>query len=676
METISACPYHGFDTWMLVNHFYGGMSPTMKQLLETMRGGDFLSKHPDEAMDFLNYVAKTSKAWDEPNPREAERSRPSNHQRGGGGGGGIYALSEDKEMKAKLTTLTQRLEELEMRNQHEMQAVNELSASQSSCFNYQSNSHPGDHCQEHVHILFQNKPPTNTPYGNTYNPNWRNHPNLSWKPKPPVYIPTGAQQQFGSTSTQHQLPPPSSPVEQAILNLSKVVGTFVEEQKILNVQTNHKIEAVESLLNRKLDNMHSEISRLSNQQMQGSEKGKVPSQLQQHHQKGVHEIGSTNDPNVRIDEVKAVVTLRSGKELRPAVPALAKSAPTVADPPQEEQSANKEDVKTSVPPPFPQALRKKKNSVNQTEMLEVLQQVKVNIPLLDMIKQVPTYAKFLKDLCMVKRDLNVNKKAFLTGQVSAIIECKTPVKYKDPGCPTISINIRGISVEKALLDLGASVNLLSYSMYKQLGLGELKPTSITLSLADRFIKILKGTIEDVLIQVEKFYYPVDFVVLDTKPVIVGANHVPIILGRPFLATSNAIINCRNGVMQLTFGNMTLELNIFHLSKRHMHSEEDDCEEVCIIDAILEEQANEQQVQDVLTPELSECLREQQEPQCMSLVQGYWRRKIEILPLLTGDEPKEPQHLELKPLPVELKYAFLEENEQCPVVISSLLTTSA
>ena len=60
---------------------------------------------------------------------------------------------------------------------------------------------------------------------------------------------------------------------------------------------------------------------------------------------------------------------------------------------------------------------------------------------------------------------------------------------------------------------------------------------------------------------------------------------------------------------------------------------------------------------------------------MSLVQGYWRKKIEILPLLTGEEPKEPQQLELKPLPVELKYAFLEENRQCPVVISSLLTTS-
>ena len=90
-----------------------------------------------------------------------------------------------------------------------------------------------------------------------------------------------------------------------------------------------------------------------------------------------------------------------------------------------------------------------------------------------MIKQVLTYAKFLKNLCTVKRGLNVDKKAFLTEQVSAIIQCKTPIKYQDPGYPTISVNIGGTCVEKALLDLGASVNLLPYSMYKQLGLGEL-----------------------------------------------------------------------------------------------------------------------------------------------------------------------------------------------------------
>ena len=194
-------------------------------------------------------------------------------------------------------------------------------------------------------------------------------------------------------------------------------------------------------------------------------------------------------------------------------------------------------------------------------------------------------------------------------------------------------------------------------------MGELKPTSITLSLADRSIKIPKGTIEDVIIEVDKFYYPVDFVLI-----------VPITLGRPFLATSNAIINFQNGVMQLTFGNMTLELNIFHLSKKNMQPVEDDYEEVCIIDTILEEQANEQQVQDVLNQVLSDNLVEQQYPQSMSLVHGHWRKNEEILPPLIGEEENESEQLDLKPLPMELKYSFLEENRQCPVIISSLLST--
>ena len=158
------------------------------------------------------------------------------------------------------------------------------------------------------------------------------------------------------------------------------------------------------------------------------------------------------------------------------------------------------------------------------------------------------------------------------------------MKYKDPGSPTISVNIGGTCIDKALLDLGASVNLLPYSVFKQLGLRQLKPTNVTLSLADRLVKIPNGIVEDVLVKVDKFYYPVDFVVLDTEPIASGPNHVPIILGRQFFATSNAIINWRNRVMQLTFGNMTLELNIFHLSNKHKLMEDDKqgADEVCSI----------------------------------------------------------------------------------------------
>ena len=136
-------------------------------------------------------------------------------------------------------------------------------------------------------------------------------------------------------------------------------------------------------------------------------------------------------------------------------------------------------------------------------------------------------------------------------------------------------------------------------MYKQLGLGELKPTNITLSLADRSVKIPKGIVEDVLVKIDKFYYPVDFVVLDTEPIANEPNHVPIILGRSFLATANAIINFRNGFMQLTFGNMTLELNIFHLNNKHklMEDENQVPGETCLVgqDAV---NLNNQELQEI------------------------------------------------------------------------------
>jgi hypothetical protein len=118
----------------------------------------------------------------------------------------------------------------------------------------------------------------------------------------------------------------------------------------------------------------------------------------------------------------------------------------------------------------------------------------------------------------------------LTEQVSSILQCKLPIKYKDPGCPTISCMIGVNRIEKALLNLGASVNLLPYSVYLQLGLGELKPTSMTLQLADRLVKIPRGIIEDVLVKVDKFYFPVDFIVLDTEPVQNFRIWIPVILG--------------------------------------------------------------------------------------------------------------------------------------------------
>ena len=560
METISACPHHGFDTWMLVNHFYGGMSPAMRQLLETMRGGDFLSKHPDEAMDFLNYVAETCKGWDEPNPREMERFRPSVNQRGG-----MYALTDEMEMKARLSTLARKVEELEGKQLHEVHAVTDNPAQSNTCTNFQPPAHPTEQCSltpavkdlmsECANTVGQFKPQqSNAPYGNTYNSNWRNHPNLAWRPNPPPYVPPGTKPRFGSPS-QSQQPPPSSPVEQAILNLSKVVGNFVEEQKGINVQLAQRIDTVENTLNKKIDGLESNLKQKMdnlqysitniNKLLEVQERGRFPSQTLPN-PKGIHEVGSSN--NSGMDEVKSIITLRSGKEVDQPMPKPIEESRQGEKMQPEHILLEEDSMKYRIPPPFPQALRGKKKATQQAGILEVLMQVKVNIPLLDLIKQVPAYAKFLKDLCTIKRGLGIEKKAFLTEQVSAIIQSKYPVKYKDPGSPTIPVNIGGNCIDKSLLDLGASVNLMPYSVYMQLGLGELKPTNITLSLADRSVKIPKGIVEDVLVKIDKFYYPVAFVVLDTKPSSSEPSHVPIILGRPFLATANAIINCWNGIM--------------------------------------------------------------------------------------------------------------------------------
>ena len=134
--------------------------------------------------------------------------------------------------------------------------------------------------------------------------------------------------------------------------------------------------------------------------------------------------------------------------------------------------------------PFPQALKSSSKLDSSLEILENLRQVKMNLPLLHVIKQIPSYARVIKDLCTMERRHNVKKTAFLTEQVSALIQHKTAPKYKDPRCPTISCIIGNHDIEHSLLDLGASVNLMPYSVYLQLGLGNIKPTFVVSQLVD------------------------------------------------------------------------------------------------------------------------------------------------------------------------------------------------
>ena len=179
----------------------------------------------------------------EPRPREDEGlGYPSNQ------GETIHIISEKTLMREKLIILTRRLDEMEMKNQHNIYSVNELSASQPSYYNHQSHGHYGENCQENVQILNQGRPPLNVPFGNSYIQDGKNHSNLPGKP----YIPPTDQQQFTPTSQQQQPPPLHPLVEQAILDLTRKVNDYVEENKKIRA---HSIVTVEDNLNKKIDGL-------------------------------------------------------------------------------------------------------------------------------------------------------------------------------------------------------------------------------------------------------------------------------------------------------------------------------------------------------------------------------------------------------------------------------------
>ena len=199
--------------------------------------------------------------------------------------------------------------------------------------------------------------------------------------------------------------------------------------------------------------------------------------------------------------------------------------------------------------------------------MELFRKVQINIPLLDAIKQIPAYAKFLKELCTNKRKFEDHDKVLLSEEVSAVIQRRLPPKLKDPGSFTIPCTIGDHYFERTLMDLGASINLMPYSLYLKLKLGDLQPTSITLQFADRSVKRPKGIVEDVLVKVDKFILPADFVILETEPDSYSSEDVPIILGRAFMATADTIIKVKDGLLSMTVGDMSVEYKIFEAGRR-------------------------------------------------------------------------------------------------------------
>ncbi|XP_021751227.1 uncharacterized protein LOC110716884 [Chenopodium quinoa] len=182
------------------------------------------------------------------------------------------------------------------------------------------------------------------------------------------------------------------------------------------------------------------------------------------------------------------------------------------------------------------------------------------------MKEIPHYSKFLKDLLNWKREVETVN---LTANCSVILSSKIPTKLQYPGSFSIPCSINEIHLGKALCDLGASVIHMPFSVYQKLNVGSLSPTNITLQLADRSTKLPIRKVEEIPLRVGKFTFPVDFYVQEMDE----DERIPIILCRPFLATSKAIINVKEGKMTLKVDNDSIEFDLNNVMKQPSASNE-------------------------------------------------------------------------------------------------------
>ena len=215
------------------------------------------------------------------------------------------------------------------------------------------------------------------------------------------------------------------------------------------------------------------------------------------------------------------VQLRSGKELEMMTEKVDSSTEKESSEKERELERKKErvkkDIHDSIPAVlFPQRLQKSKIEEQFARFLKTFQKLEISMPFTEVVTQMPLYAKFLKDILTKKRKIEGEGIVNLTATCSALMKKELPEKMKDPGSFTIPYMIEGVEIQKALCDSGASINLMPLSVAKQLSLGELIPTTITLQMADRSMVKPEGVLEDVLVTVGKFMFPVDFIVLEME----------------------------------------------------------------------------------------------------------------------------------------------------------------
>nr|XP_016443067.1 PREDICTED: uncharacterized protein LOC107768453 [Nicotiana tabacum] len=543
----------------------------------------------------------------------------------------VIELDDFSAMREDIARLANQMNKMTMHHAQKMQHVQQMS----TCCELCGEGHTSNICPVNPESIYyvgqQARGPMNqnAQYGNTYNPNWRNHLNFSW---------SGNQNIIPQVNYNH---PPQPPHQAEEILTDMIKKLLIDNQKVM--AENQQVRA------------ESQQVRTENQQLR-TEFRKLGRQFgQMANNQNTRPAGALPSDTEKNPQVNAV-TLRNRRELV-EVPKKKNEQSRLEEErvpkPVEVDERNKiepEQKSERVPPPFPQRLRKKNDDHMFHKFLDMLKQIHLNIHLVDMLRE-----------------------------CTSRIQHKLPQKLKDPVSFTIPVRIGEFDVGRALCDLGVSINLMLLSVFKQLGLGAPRPTTVMLQLVDRSYVYPGGLIEDVLLQIGKFIFSADFIILDY----VADELVPIILGRPLLATGDAIIKVRESKMILRVDNEEAAFNVYRAIQLPRHYEDltmisvVEINELAVEPRAFKEDALEKALALFNHLELEEEVEEMLHILDASCEYIRERTQFEPLdrPIVPPPKPsvEEAPKLELKPLPSYLHYAYLGNSNTLPVIISSHLS---
>ncbi|XP_074282898.1 uncharacterized protein LOC141607448 [Silene latifolia] len=457
-QLCASCPYHGYSEQDLIMYFCGGLNQDDRHMIHSACGGNISNKNPDEAWGVITELAEASRQF------ERRLSRR-----------GVSAIGVNPGLEEKVDSIASTLRD--MLSCRQMAVI---------CGICSTEGYPSDLCPQ------------------MQEGGWKAHPNFRWgnsQAIPSSGLPRG---QFILRPKEKPSIPQAPP--QATPSSSMSTEDMIRDLTISIIQD--KAENKQNFKN--LENQVSQLATAVNR-LEAKQSDALPSQTV---------------PYPR--EIVSTVSLRNGRQLEEVEKVKEKEKQPMIREEEEEivieerEKAyivkEKEPILSSIPVvkpdvPFPDALRRTQPFEHDKDIYEVFQKCKINIPLLNLLKSIPKYAKFLQELCTIKSNKKLKGMKIVRGKghkgkiseyVSALFQKKLPSKCGDPGMFVIPCTIGDPRFEKAMLDLGASINVIPYAIYEKLKLGLLKGTSVVIQLADRPSVYPKRVVENVMVGDDTF----------------------------------------------------------------------------------------------------------------------------------------------------------------------------